>query len=62
MHWWRRGGWVHLDLFGGELLGPTEDVALGDALAAELVHLDHAAESDEAHQGVGRQQAERHLE
>src|SRR4029434_8664940 len=37
----------YLDLFGGELLGAAEDVALGDALAAQLVHLHHAAEGDE---------------
>ena len=52
----------HLDLLGGELLGAAEHVALGDALAAELVDLHHAAEGDEAHQGVGGQQGQGHLE
>ncbi|TNN63983.1 hypothetical protein EYF80_025825 [Liparis tanakae] len=51
-----------LDLFGGEVLGAPEHVALGDPLTAELVDLHHASESDEADQGVGRQQAEGHLE
>lgn len=53
---------TYLDLFGGEVLGAPEHVALGDALAAELVNLDHASKCDEAHQGVGRQQAEGHLQ
>lgn len=50
-----------LDLLGGEVLGAPEHVALGDPLTAELMDLNHASESDEADQGVGRQQAERHL-
>lgn len=53
---------THLDLFGGEVLGAPEHIALGDPLAAELVHLNHASERDEAHEGVGRQQAEGHLQ
>lgn len=53
---------THLDLFGGEVLGAPEHIALGDPLAAELVHLNHTSERDEAHEGVGRQQAEGHLQ
>lgn len=60
--WTHPGLVTYLDLFGREVLGASEHVALGDALAAQLVHLDHAAERDEAHQGVGRQQAEGHLQ
>lgn len=46
--------WTDLDLFGGEVLGAPEDVALGDPLTAELMNLNHASECDEAHQRVGR--------
>lgn len=53
---------TYLDLFGGEVLGAPEHVALGDALAAELVNLNHASKCDEANQGVGRQQAKGHLQ
>lgn len=53
---------THLDLFGGEVLGAPEHVALGDPLTAELMDLNHASECDEAHQGIGWQQAEGHLQ
>lgn len=53
---------THLYLFGGEVFGAPEHVALGDALAAELMNLNHASECDEAHQGVGWQQAKGHLQ
>lgn len=53
---------AYLYLFGREVLGAPEHVALSDALAAQLVDLDHAAKCDEAHQGVGWQQAEGHLQ
>lgn len=52
----------HLDLFGGQVLGASEHITLGNAFTAELVNLDHASKCDQAHQGVGRQEAEGHLE
>lgn len=50
-----------LYLFGRELFCAAEDVALGDTFAAQLMDLNHAAEGDETHQGVGRQETQRHL-
>lgn len=40
---------TYLYLFGGEVLGASEYVALGDTLTAELVNLDHTSKCDEAH-------------
>lgn len=54
--------WTYLDLFGGEVLGAPKDIALGNPLACQLMDLDHAAESDEAHQGIWWQQTQGHLE
>lgn len=51
----------HLKLFSAEIFGASEDVALGDAFTAQLVNLDHPSKCNEAYQGGGRQQAERHL-
>ena len=38
-----------LHLLGRVLLGAPEDEALGDAFAAQLMHLHHLAEGDQAH-------------
>lgn len=54
--------WADLDLFGGEVLGPSEDIALGDPLTRQLVDLNHASKGDEPHQGVWWQQTQGHLE
>ena len=51
-----------LDLLGSVVLGAAEYVGPGDALAAKLVNLNHLAVGDEADQGIGREQGERHLE
>lgn len=52
----------YLQLLGTQVLGAPENVALGDALAAQLVDLHHAAEGDETHQGRGGQERQRHLQ
>jgi hypothetical protein len=59
-----QSSWIppHLDSLGGVVLGASEDKALGDALAAQLVDLHHAAEGDQADHAVRRQQTERHLQ
>jgi len=51
-----------LDLFGREVLGSTEHIALGAALTAQLMHLHHLAKCNETNESVRRQQTERHLE
>lgn len=53
---------AHLDLLGVQVFGSPEHEALGHPFAAELVDLNHASERDEAHQRVGREQAEGHLQ
>lgn len=53
---------TNLDLFGGEVFGAPEHIALGNPLTTELMNLNHAPKCNEAHQGIGRQQAERHLQ
>ena len=42
-------------------LRPPEDEALGDALAAQLVNLNHLAEGDQPDEGILGQQGEGHL-
>lgn len=53
---------TYLDLFGGEILGAPEYIALGDALTAELMYLNHPSKRYEAHQCIRRQEAEGHLQ
>lgn len=53
---------IYLQLLGVEVLGPPEDVALGDPLTAELMYLNHPAEGDESNQSSGRQQRQGHLQ
>ena len=57
---WQKG--AYLDRLSGVVLGSPEDEALGDALAAQLVNLDHSAEGDQADKGVRRQETQGHLE
>ena len=52
----------HLYLFSRHVLGAAEHVTLGASLAAELMHLDHLTEGDEADESVRWQQTEGHLE
>ena len=63
---WRRVGRLltvrYLQLLGVQVLGPSEHVALGDPLTAELVDLDHASEGDESDQRGGGQQRQGHLQ
>ena len=51
----------YLDRLGGIILGSSEHEGLRDALAAQLVDLNHSAEGDQADKGVRRQQAQGHL-
>lgn len=53
---------AHLDLFGVQVFGAPEHEALGNPFTAELMNLNHASKRDEAHQCVGREQAEGHLQ
>ena len=51
-----------LDVLGRVVLTAAEHVALRAVLVPELVHLDHGAERDEAHERVRRQQAQAYHE
>ena len=52
----------YLYLLSIQVFRPTEHVALGAALAAQLMDLHHAAKRDQADQGVWGQQTQGHLQ
>jgi len=49
---------INLNLFGIQVLGATENVALRESFTAELMDLNHLAERYEADQSVWWQQAQ----
>jgi len=53
---------INLNLFSIEVLGATEDVALGESFAAQLMDLNHLAESYESNESIRWQQTQRHLQ
>lgn len=53
---------AYLYLLSREVFRAPEDVALGDALAAQLVHLHHSPERDQPDEGALGQQRQRHLQ
>lgn len=53
---------LYLQLLGVQILGAPEDIALGDALTAELVNLNHPPKGDQSHQSGRGQQRQGHLQ